>query len=158
MSSIAEITFQGGGLRDEDISASAAISATKLKPRRSADISIVDSGTAVAAASKMLHVVRGATGTLVGIEAAVATAATGADRTVTVDLHKATGGGAFATVLSSTIGFTNSSTPRVPYAGVINSTSIVDGDVLLVVVTVAGSAGAQALGLVVSLHYDEDPA
>ncbi len=114
--------------------------------------------TTVIAATEDIHIVRGATGTLVGFEASINGAiATGADRTITVDLHKSTGGAAFATVLSSTIGFTNVSTLRTAVAAVINAASaaLVDGDQLAIIVTVAGAASAQATGLSVTLTYTE---
>lgn len=111
----------------------------------------------VTALTKDVYVVTGANGKLLGFTAAInGTIATGADRTVTVDLHKSTGAGAFATVLSSTIGFTNSSSLRTAVSGVFSSTSLVAGDCLRVIVTVAGSAGNQALGLVCSIQMREE--
>lgn len=139
------------------IVANAAIAATKVVHRRGLDYCQLASG-AIAAETRELHIVYGATGTLIAFKAAITgTIATGADRTVTVDLHKSTGAAAFATVLSATIGFTNASVLRTVVSGTINSTSLVAGDILRIVVTVAGSAGNQALGLVATLTLDEDP-
>jgi phosphoribosylpyrophosphate synthetase len=99
-----------------------------------------------------------ATGTLLKFSAAITeTIATGADRTVTVDLHKSTGAGAFATVLSSTIGFTSSSVLLTKSNAGFSDTAILSGDILKVVVTVAGGAGNQALGLVTELILYEAP-
>ena len=113
--------------------------------------------TAVTAVTRWWHTVRGATGTVVSVEAAIAVVATGADRTITVDLHKSTGAGAFATILSATAGFTNASAVRTPVAGTISTASLVDGDILAIVVTVAGAAGNQATGLTVTVNIGEDP-
>lgn len=115
------------------------------------------SATTITALTKEVYVVKGANGTLLGFTAAIiGTIATGADRTVTVDLHKSTGAAAFATVLSATIGFTNASVLRTAASGTFSSTSLVAGDLLRVVVTVAGAAGNQALGLVCSLQLREE--
>lgn len=104
----------------------------------------------------MIHIAR-ASGTLKAFEAIIATVATGADRTVTVDLQKSTGSGAFATVLSATIGFTNASAVRTIASGTISGTTFVDGDIFQIVVTVAGAAGNQAQGLLVALNFEENP-
>lgn len=113
--------------------------------------------TSVAALTKWVHIVRGATGSVVSVESAIAVVATGADRTITVDLQKSTGAGAFATILSATMGFTNGSSVRTPVAGTISSASLVDGDILQIVVTVAGAAGNQATGLTTVVNIQEDP-
>lgn len=97
-------------------------------------------------------------GTLVEFAAWIQVAADDASRTVTVDLQKSTSGGAYATVLSSTIGFTNASTVRVALTGTISSTSYVAGDTFRVVVSVAGGSGNQATGLSYALTLTENPA
>ena len=113
--------------------------------------------SSVTALTKDVYVVKGANGTLLGFTAAITgTIATGADRTVTVDLQKSTGAGAFATVLSATIQFNNVSVLRTASSGTFSSTSLVAGDLLRVVVTVAGAAGNQALGLVCSIQLREE--
>jgi hypothetical protein len=113
-------------------------------------------GTAVVADTSLIHVAR-ASGTLLSFEAATPTIATGADRTVTIDLQKSTAGGAFATVLSGTIVLDDDSVARVAEAGTFSSTSYVVGDLFQVVVTVAGAAGNQAQGLIVTLWTTENP-
>ena len=117
------------------------------------------SGTVAADTGKVLRVVKGATGVIRAMQALVWSAvATGGDRTVNVDLKKSTGGGAFATVLSATIQFTSASSLRAASAGVFSDTSLQAGDILQIVVTVAGAAGAQAVGLHVSVTVAETPA
>lgn len=112
----------------------------------------------VALASRLIHIVRGVSGEIVSVEAIITTQATGADRTVTVDLQKSNAGGAFATILSSTVGITNATVIRTPVAGTITTPDTVDGDILRLVVTVAGSASAQAEGLAVTVQLREDAA
>jgi hypothetical protein len=142
-------------IANADVSAAAGIKASKLEGEHAFSYSAT--GT-IAAATYYLHTVRGANLTLLNFYAAITeTVATGADRTVNVDLQKSTGGGAFATVLSATIQFTNGSTARVVSSATISSAACVVGDLLRVVVTVAGAAGAQALGLIATLHVREDP-
>lgn len=132
------------------------IDASKLYRHQSWDKELFGPAASVTALTTDAHIVRGTAGLLVGFQGAICGAiATGADRTVTVDLQKSTGAGAFATVLSGTIGFTNASVLRTPVSGVISSSALVAGDILRVIVTVAGSASAQATGLVVTLTYAE---
>lgn len=133
------------------------IAATKVQHQQSVNEELFGPAVAVTAVTKWVYIVRGATGTLVSVEAAIAVVASGADRTITVDVHKSTGAGAFATVLSGTIGFTNVTAVRTPVGGTISSTALVDGDILEVIVTVAGSAGNQATGLTCTLNIREDP-
>jgi hypothetical protein len=141
---------------DADIEPTAAIGHAKVNHRFAKSFS--QAGTVVAA-TYYARIVRGATGTILGFRAALTeTVATGGDRTVTVDLHKSTGGGAFATVLSATIGFTSGSTLYTVGSGTINSPAIQAGDILKIVITVAGAAGNQALGLIVDLDTTETPA
>jgi hypothetical protein len=152
----AQIQYPTGMITDVWVSDTAGIKAKKVVSLRSIDRELFGPAVTVAALTTDLHIVRGATGTLMGIEAAICgTIATGADRTVTLDLHKSTGAGAFGTVLSSTVDFDNASVLRTAVAGVISSAGLVDGDILRAIVTVAGAAGNQALGLVMTLTFEE---
>lgn len=111
----------------------------------------------VAETGKMVHVAAAA-GILAAVKAAVDTLATGEDRALTVDVKKSTAGGAWATVLSAVITIDDEDTAKTAYTGTIASAAYVAGDLFEIVVTVAGSASAQALGLGVSLFFDENPA
>lgn len=149
------IDFPSNTIKNGMCAADMALAASKHIRHQSVDVELYGPATSIAALTKWIHIVRGATGTLVGFEAAIAVLASDVSRTVTVDLHKSTGGGAFATVLTSTIGFTTSSTVRVPVAAVINTATLVDGDILAIVVTVAGGSGTQATGLMATLTMEE---
>jgi hypothetical protein len=115
------------------------------------------SGSAVVADTQVLHIAR-ASGTIVAMEAVIYGAiATGGDRTVTLDLLKSTAGGAFASVLSSTLVLDNTNTIRVLEAASINTDSYIADDLLQLTVAVAGAAGNQAQGLTVVVWLRENP-
>lgn len=146
------------GLTDTSISDQAAdrIQHHKLFHEKSISREQVPS-TAVVAYTGDIHIAQGS-GTLRKFTAAITgTIATGADRTVTIDLHKGNTANAFATVLATTIGFTNGSSLRTPVNGAFSNSSYSAGDILRFVITVAGAAGNQALGLVVTLILSENP-
>lgn len=154
---IASITLSGGGIRDPQIADGAGIKAEKVIQQYTIPLMLTaDTATTVTAVTKGLTIIKSAQGaTLMGFEANVWTIATDVSRTVTVDLQKSTAGGAFATVLSSTIGFTNTSSNRVKQSAVISNTSCVQGDIYQVVVTVAGGSGSQAIGLLCALTLQD---
>lgn len=160
----AAVTFQGAtslpasSVGNAQIPAGAGIDYTKVNHLFTVDRQLFEPATAIAAKTELLKIVRGAAGVVVAFQAAIATNPTGADRTVSVDLQKSTGGGAFATILTAPIQFTDVSVDRTAVAAVISNTALVAGDILQAVVTVAGVAGAQAAGLVVSLTQAETPA
>ncbi len=138
---------------DANIGASANIDGRKVQPTH--QIPYSQTGTVAADKQYVFHC-RAATGTLLQVTASITeTIATGADRTVDVDVQKSTGGGAFATVLSATIHFTNASTLYATSTATISDSTLITDDWLRVVITVAGAAGNQALGLAVSLHIRE---
>lgn len=150
------LSIPDGTIIDADVNATAAIAATKVVHQFPLSVEAFGPTTTVAALEKLLHVARAA-GTLVGFEAVVVTPATGADRTVTIALHKGSQGIAFATVLSSNITFDNTHAALQVRTGTISSTSYADGDVFKAVVTVAGAAGNQAIGLLITLFVRENP-
>jgi hypothetical protein len=132
------------------------VAAEKLEAQFAVSEMTHTEGTTVTATHDWLHIVQGSAGEIASFEAAIGSAITG-DYTVTVDLHKSTGGGAFATVLTTTIGFSSADSARTAKAAVISSASLTDGDILKAVVTVAGSSGTQAQGLACTLTLREDP-
>jgi hypothetical protein len=97
-------------------------------------------------------------GTALQVRAKITEAiATGADRTVTIDVQRSTGGGAFSSILGSTIVFNNVSTLLLDTIATISLQTLAAGDVLMVSVAVAGAAGAQAQGLAVSILESQQP-
>jgi hypothetical protein len=141
------------------IATAAGISGSKVvhqNPGSSTANELFGPTTTVTALTKTLGVAR-ASGTIKDFSAWIEVVASGADRTITVDLQKSTGGGAYATVCSATIGFTNVSTVRSLVAASLSTATFVSGDIFRAVVTVAGAAGAQATGLSVSFLTEENP-
>ena len=151
---LSTVTMPAGAIGNADIEAGAAIAATKLQHQFPIHLSVP--GTA-AALTHIVHVARGA-GTLVSMEAVAATVptGTGVDFDVTVDVQKSTGGGAFATLLTTTAVIDDGETDRVPVAAVVSgSNTYADGDLLEFIITVSGSVGTQATGLCVTAFVYE---
>lgn len=148
-----------GSVNDDHVSSDAnkRIQATKLIHQSRPTVELAAPGSNIAAVTKLHHIVRGATGTIVGFEVAI-TGAAGGDRTATVDLQKSTSGGAFATVLTAPITINSTTTIRTAVAATIASASLVDGDILQIVVALGGSSGTQPQGLVATTNLREDPA
>lgn len=150
------IQFPERFITDRMCAANMALAASKHIRHQSIDVELFGPSTTVAAVTRVLHIVRGSQHVALGLEATICGAiATGADRTVTIDLQKSTGGGAFASILSSTIQFTDASTLRTAIAAVIDSANLIAGDILQLVVTVAGAAGDQATGLNITYTFTE---
>jgi hypothetical protein len=153
---LAGVTMPSGVITNAHVAAGAAIAATKLQHQFPIHLSTAG-GTAVTAVTNIVHIARGA-GTVVSVEAALATVptGTGTDKTVTIDVQKSTGGAAFATLLSSTIVLDSGNTDRVAEAGTLAATpTYADGDLIQIVVTVSGSTGTQGTGLIVTAFVQE---
>lgn len=147
------MNIPAGAVGNSQIDAAANIAETKLQHRHAWTYS--KNGTIVAA-TEYIGIMTG-DGEVLSVEAAITeTIATGADRVASVDVQKSTGGGAFATILSATIDFDDASVLRAVVAGTIASAALVAGDILKVVITVAGAAGNQALGLAATVQVREN--
>lgn len=78
-------------------------------------------------------------------------------KTMTVDLQKSTGGGAWTTVLSSTLTINGSSVARTPVAMSLSGTPThVAGDVYRINVTVGGSGGTGVQGWEIDVYATEN--
>ena len=119
-------------------------------------VELAEQASAVVAIEKLLFIANGA-GTLDKLEATVITAATGADRTVNIDLLKSTAGGSFASVLTATLEFDNVDVALTPTEATLSTTAYISGDIFKLTVAVVGAAGNQAIGLVASLTKSENP-
>lgn len=153
-----KITLPANCVANGQIPASAGISSSKLQQQQTIAHELFGPAVTITALTKQIAVINGLTSNLLKFRAGLVTKATGGDRTVTVDLQRSTAGGAYATVLSATIGFTSGSANLTIVSGTISSPAGIQNDLYQVVVTVAGAAGAQALGLIVALDYQQDPA
>jgi len=151
------VTLPNSVVSNAQVAAAANIASSKVLHRFSRSKQLYAPGTTIVSlASELLHLARKG-GEVVGFEAIITTQATGGDRTVSVDLQKSTAGGAFATILSSPISLTNATVIRTAVAGVISSAAFVDGDIFQAVISVAGAAGAQAAGLLITADFDQNP-
>jgi hypothetical protein len=149
-------TPPAGSIANAAIADGADIDASKLEGEYRHTLTLTG---AVTAQTVYVTVIRGAQATLLTLAAAITeVVATGADRTVTIDLQKSTGGGAFATVLTGTLVFDDSSILRTVDEASVATPGLVAGDILKLTVAVAGAAGAQAQGLACSVTWNEDAA
>lgn len=117
---------------------------------------VEDDGADVMEESVVLYSCFGASGVIVAFEAVIETAATSSAE-ITVDLHKSTAGGAFATVLSSPITIDSTTVVRTPLAAALGSTALVDGDVLKAIVSITNFGGTLPTGLSFNLVTGEAP-
>ena len=147
-----------GTVTDDMVSATADIDADKLEHRHTL-IYQQSPAAAIGAATIPLWMCTASDGaSIVAIKAAITdTVATGADRTVTVTLQKASSGGSWSTLAGTTITFNNSTTLLDVSGSAASVPALAEYDMLQLVVAVAGSAGAQAKGLLVRVEVDEMP-
>lgn len=129
----------------------AGIDTSKMDHRHRKDVSQV--GT-VADETRSIYIARAA-GEVRSFEASLAGACVGG-ATVTLDLQKSTGGGAFASILSAPISFSNADAARSVKAGTISSGAFVDGDVFQVVVDATTGGGTVGTGLIGDAEFDEE--
>ncbi len=129
---------------DAAIAAGAGVQATKLIH---ANPTAVQAGQLFAPATTVVA--------LTAFGAWIEVQATGSDRTVSVDLQKSTGGGAYATVLSAPVAIDHTTTIRILVTATISSAAYVAGDIFRLVVAVGGVGSAQATGLAFKLATQE---
>ncbi len=150
-------TPPASSIGDAAIAAGAGVQATKLihaNPTAVQAGQLFAPATTVVALTQTLGMAHAA-GTLQAFGAWIEVQATGSDRTVSVDLQKSTGGGAYATVLSSPVAIDHTTTIRILVTATISSATYVAGDIFRLVVAVSGSASAQATGLGYKLATQE---
>lgn len=144
-----------GTIVNDDVSATADILATKVEHQHVLNYA-QPNGTAIVAETRGLFICRGVSGAIVQLDAMITGAiASGGDRTVTIDVKKGNAASGYASILSATVQFNNGSALRTPVVGNISTTTLADGDSLIIEVTVAGAAGSQAQGLLATLTVRE---
>ena len=142
------VTLPDGCVDDDAIEASAGVDADKLEHQHRRGWS--QPNTTATSETRVLHVVHGATGSVVAFEAGSTVANIGA-ATVTLDLKKNG-----TSILTSVITLDNANTAYVVEAGAIATASLVDGDVLTVVIVATAGGGTLATGVFCSLTVRED--
>jgi len=143
------MTLATSSITDANVASAAAISYLKVTHMLLADYA-QDSGADVATKTNAIYCCRSASGAVVfDVAVVVDTAPTGGDKAYTVDVKRSTGGGAFATILTGVVTVNSSSTTRsVNVASITGTTfTLVQGDILQVVVTASGSTGSQGQGV-----------
>ncbi len=128
-----------GTITDASVAAAAGIVSEKLEQQYLP--LFTQPNTTAAAETRVIHVVRGTTGTIEAFRAGSIAANSGA-AVVTVDLKKNG-----SSVLSSVITLDNANTARVAEDGTISSANVVAGDVLEVVITATAGGGTLATGV-----------
>lgn len=147
-----------GCINDAAVTVNAGIQATKLVHQYAPKVD-QPPGANVANATDLIHQVFAAgTGvsTIAGFEASVVTPPTSPD-TVTVDLQRSTGGGAFASVLSAPITISSTTPARTPQSASLAVESLNGGDLLQVVITTNHTSGALPQGLIAQAFLRENP-
>jgi hypothetical protein len=149
-----------GAIDDDAIAAGAAgnyVAASKLEHQFASDIQLADTTTLVSALTRMMHIVRGATGEVVGFEAAVMTVPSATTASHSIDLRKVTAASTGVSLLSAVLTQVSTDVARTPAAATISSADLADGDQLHVIVTTTGDSTSQARGLLLTLTMREDP-
>lgn len=108
-----------------------------------------------AAETRIVRYVYGAVGTTLFFKIVCDTKAT-STAAATVDLKRSTAGGAFASILSSTLVSNSSSTDKIAQTATINTSTLLVGDILEVTCALSGS-GNYPLGLTYIIGTVEDP-
>lgn len=146
-----------GSIDDTAIQSGANIAAGKLEHQFDLSLS-TDPDAEITAITRDLRIIHGASGSIVAVKASITgAAATGGDRTVSIDLQNGDASGPFVSVLSAPIQFTGADAVRTVKQGAVNTPALAAGDILRVVVSVAGTLGLQAKGLIVSVSIREAP-
>lgn len=153
---VGTLNVPAGSITADDIATGADIPTSKTVHRHVLQYSQAG-GASVADATVPIHIARGTTGTLIAVEVAILTAAIG-DSTVTVDLQKSTGGGAFASMLTAVVEIDSSTVVRTAGAATLDSTSFTDGDILELIINATAGTGTLPQGLIVTVTLDETPA
>ncbi len=152
---LAGVAMPAGAIGNSEIEAGAAIAATKVIHQFPLSHTQND-GSDVTTQTEVIHIAYG-DGTVIAVEAACDQAPDG-DETITINLLKSTGGGAFATMLTGAIVLDSGNTDRVLEAGVVSgSNTYSDGDLLEITVVDGVGSGNQGQGLCVTVWLREEP-
>ena len=142
------INLPSGGITNTMVKASAGVNASKLEGWEKA--MYAQAGTA-ATETIILAIIRGSTGTSVGVEVGNVTANAGAS-TVTVDVKKNG-----TSILSAVITLNAATGDAGVETGTVTTTTLADGDVITAVITaVQNGTDALATGVAVQFDYNED--
>jgi hypothetical protein len=151
------IVLPSSSVTDTAVQAAAGIQASKLQQQYAITYR-QKTGADITSATEDVYVVRGVSGTVIGVDVVTATAPTGGDKAFTVDVLKGNQSTSFATLLNSVVTINNTKVNRqVVGASLVASPTLADNDTIRVVVATSGSTGSQGQGLVVTISTREDP-
>lgn len=151
MAGCTAVVLPANTIGDANVSAISPLETTKTR-RRFNKLFAQSVGSAAAdMTGHVLHVVYGATGSVIAIRAGVVVAAAG-NSTVTVDVKKNG-----TSILTGVITLDSGNTIYVVEAGSIASAGLVAGDVLTVVLDATVGSGTLPQGVFVDVVIDEDP-
>lgn len=142
------VQLPAGTVDNADIEAAAGIDASKLEHRH--QITAAQPKTTAADETRVIHVVYGATGTVLAFRAGSIVANIG-DSTVTVDLKKNG-----SSILTAPITLDSGDSAYAKVAGTIDTPGLVAGDVLEVVIDATVGTGTLATGVFCELVLNED--
>ena len=145
------VTMPSGTIVNATVSGSAAIGSEKLEHRFSPCFG--QANAAATAETKIIHLARGA-GVVLAFSVGAIAAATG-DSTVTVDLQKRTGGGAWASLLNATVSFAAADTVGPKAGSLVADPSYAADDQLRIVQTVSAGTGTLPTGMYASAEIRE---
>ncbi len=149
--SASTMTLPAASVGDAQATTGSPITAAKLQHQYEKIAQPQDSTTNAAVSRKVIHVVKGATATIVSFDVGAVTAAT-VDATTTIDLKKNG-----SSILTGAVSLTASTAAFALLAGSLASSSLVAGDVLEFHITAATvAAGALAKGVFGRLVIRED--
>lgn len=148
------MTAPNNSVGNAQVLAGANLAADKLEHRYQWELA--QPNTTATTETRVVGRCYGATGSVRGFHAGsiVANLTTA---TVTVDLQKSTGGGAFASILTAAITLNNATTARTAVAGTLASTTLVQGDLLQIVITATAAGGTLATGVFAFVTVDSLP-
>lgn len=152
---VGQLSLPNGSITNASVASGADIDADKIVHRQALSYYQAD-GSSVTAAEVPIHVARGTTGTIVAIDVAIMTAASG-DAEVDVDLKKGSSGSSFSSVLTGVITVDSGTSVRDPEAGTLDTTSFTEGDILMLDINVDAGSGSLPQGMVVTVTIDETP-
>lgn len=140
---------------DDAVSASDPLGATKVKHQHKI-LFTQATGAVVVPEERIVHIAQKAA-TIVSVEAVLALAPDGSS-SFTIDVKKSTGAGAFSSILTSVVTFNSSSVDRTLQAATLSGTpTLVDGDLLQVVIAEVSEDEDIGEGLAVVITLDENP-
>jgi hypothetical protein len=142
-------TPPAGCILDSSIAGLAGVQASKLQHQYEKTYQ-QESATNAVTESRVVHVVQGATATLLAFEAGAIVPETGND-TCTIDCLKNG-----TSILSAAISLTNTDTARQLHTGALTTTTAVAGDVFEVHIVATHNTGTLAKGVFAQLQLRED--